>query len=301
MPEIIKLTQISKHFGQTVALEGVDFTVEKGEVVGFIGANGAGKTTTISLMLGFIRSTAGQVEVLGQTVTPQSAHELHIRIGYAAGDMELPPKLTGRQYLNFVAHQSGDNHSKRLAELTKIFQPDLDKKFNNLSRGNKQKIALVAAFMTSPELVILDEPTSGLDPIMQEAFLDLVRQSQRTGATIFMSSHYLAEVADVCSRVILMKSGKVVRDLPTKELLANGAKQIRISTGYLATKPPKSASKIEASKTKGYLELAFTYNGSLTELQIWLSGVRQLKDIEISDNGLDSLLDTFYSEEESKV
>src|SRR5690606_29029557 len=150
----------------------------------FVGANGAGKSTTINMLLGFISPSEGTVEIFGQSVTPQTAHRLHQRIGYAAGDMELPSDLTAAQYLQFVAHRHGGVDDKRLAALSKRFQPVMNKKIGNLSRGNKQKIALMAAFLPQPELVILDEPTSGLDPIMQEHFLDLIRDEAANGTTV---------------------------------------------------------------------------------------------------------------------
>lgn len=300
MTTVLKLSDVSKYFSDTKALKHVSFTVKKGEVVGFVGANGAGKTTAISTILGFIAPTKGQVELFGQPVRPESAHLLHKRIGYAAGDMGLPAKLTGEQFLRFVLHQSGGDHSARYAELVRRFKPELTKKIGELSRGNKQKIALVAAFVTEPQLVILDEPTSGLDPVMQEVFLTLVREAQAAGVTVFMSSHYLNEVADVCSRTILMRTGEVVRDISAKEMLAGSGKAVRVVTGYKATRPPLGVTEVEVAHEAEGTVLSFVSRLKPSELQVWLAGVKQLKDIEVTEYNLEGVFKSLYEDEEPK-
>lgn len=297
MTTVLQLGNVTKRFGAVRALDDVSFRVKKGEVVGFVGANGAGKTTTIGTILGFISASEGEVKVFGEAVTPGAAHKLHGKLRYAAGDMELPPKLTGQQFLRFVASQFGGNHANRLAELIKRFKPVLDKKIGTLSRGNKQKIALIAAFMTNPELIVLDEPTSGLDPVMQEVFLGLVREVQAAGTTVFMSSHYLNEVADVCSRVILMRDGKVVRDMATAEMLEGSGKRIRVVTGYKATKPPATASDVEKITEGDQLILSFIYRGKPSELQVWVAGLKQLHDIEITEHNLEGVFASLYESE----
>ena len=211
--------------------------------------------------------------------------------------MGLPSKLTGAQFLRFTSGQFGGSHEPRLAELTKRFKPVLDKKIGTLSRGNKQKIALIAAFMTNPELIVLDEPTSGLDQVMQDIFLDLVREVQASGATVFMSSHYLNEVADVCSRVILMRDGKVVRDMATADMLEGSGKRIRIVTGYKATKPPAGAVETEKTLEGDELTLTFTYRGKPNELQVWVAGLKQLHDIEITEHNLEGVFASLYESE----
>lgn len=299
METVLTLTKVSKQFSDVLALRKVSFSVKKGEIVGFVGANGAGKTTAISTILGFISATEGEVRLFDEAVSPSLAHKLHSRIGYAAGDMELPPKLTGAQFLQFVAHQTPGDHTERLAELTKRFSPELDKKIGTLSRGNKQKIALIAAFMTNPELVVLDEPTSGLDPLMQEAFLELVKEVRARGVTVFMSSHYLAEVADVCSRVLLMRSGKLLRDISAAELQATSAKQVRIVTSYPPTKPPTGATDVEVQKTDRELTLRFVYRGPVHTLQLWVAAVKNLKDLDVSEYSLEAMLASLYEDEEA--
>ena len=299
MTVVLRLKHVSKHFGATKALDDISCAVKKGEIVGFVGANGAGKTTTISTILGFIDASEGEVEVFGETMRPAMAHRLHGKIGYAAGDMELPPRLTGQQFLRFVLHQSKGDHTTRLAELVRKFKPELDKKIGTLSRGNKQKIALIAAFMTNPDLVVLDEPTSGLDPLMQEAFLELVKEVKAKGVTVFMSSHYLVEVADVCSRVLLMRSGKLIRDISAAQLQATSGKQVRVVTAYLPTKPPVGASDVEVDKTDTLVTLSFVYRGPVHVLQLWIADLKNLKDIQVSEYSLEAMLAILYDDEEA--
>lgn len=294
---VIRVHRTTKNFGSTVALNQISFKVTKGEIVGFVGANGAGKTTTISTILGFIGVTSGSVELFGETVLPASAHKLHDRIGYAAGDMELPPKLTGHQYLSFVLSQSKADHKERYEDLCKRFKPQLEKKIGDLSRGNKQKVALIAALVTDPELLILDEPTSGLDPVMQDVFLQLVRETQLAGKTVFMSSHYLNEVADVCSRVILMRNGVIIEDISAKELLEKSGKFVRIETGYKATRPPKEATEVTAKEARGVTTLSFIFKGEAAEIQRWIASVKQLQDVEITEYNLEGAFKSMYESE----
>lgn len=299
-PTLLKLSHVTKQFGTLKAIDDVSFKITRGEIVGFVGANGAGKTTTISAIIGFIRPTTGEVEVHERSVTPQTMHLSHGKLGYAAGDMELPARLTGEQYLTFVAAQFKSD-KKRLDELCEKFSPQLKKKIGTLSRGNKQKIALIAAFLPRPELVVLDEPTSGLDPIMQEAFLDLVREEQARGTTIFMSSHYLNEVADVCSRIILMREGKIIEDVDAAHLLAQSGKQVRIVTSYASTRAPKGAIEVVEEKDgSGHTVLSFTWKQAPSELQSWLAGVKQLQDIEVTEYNLEGVFKEMYLPEERK-
>lgn len=295
---IADLKYVTKRFDSMTAADSVSFSLQAGEVVGFVGANGAGKTTTISMMMGFIGPNDGVTKLFSESVSPGSAHASHRRVGYAAGDMELPAQLTGRQYIDFILHQSEGDHTKAYEALVARFSPQLDKKFHSLSRGNKQKIALVAAFLTEPELVILDEPTSGLDPHMQEVFLELVREQSRAGTTIFMSSHYLNEVADVCTRVILMREGEIIEDVSAKEMLRQSGKTVRIVTAYKATRPPQKATDVEITTDDGMATISFVYGDDVAELQRWLAGVKQLKDIEVSEYNLEGAFKSMYKTEE---
>lgn len=297
VPSIISVKSATKKFGRFKAVEDVSFDVQPGEVVGFVGVNGAGKTTTINMLLGFTSPTKGSVALFGEDVKPSNAHRSHRRIGYAAGDMELPTKMTGRQYIDFVMSQSADDNTKRLKHLTEVFSPQLNKRIGTLSRGNKQKIALVAAFVTEPSLVVLDEPTSGLDPIMQDVFLKLVREERERGTTVFMSSHYLQEVAEVCTRVLLMKNGKIVEDLSAEKLQSTSGKTVRIVTSKKTTPPQHDASSVEQIKSEAGYELTFVYKGKITELQRWIARQAGVVDVDISERTLEAEFRTLYQDD----
>lgn len=295
MKSVISVSNLSKSFGKTTAVSGLSFTVEKAEVIGFVGLNGAGKTTTIAMLLGFIRPTQGTISILGQPVTPQRAHHSHAEIGYASGDMSLPGNMTGRQYLDFVESNNKTKRPSQKQDLIERFAPQLDRKLSTLSRGNRQKIALISAFLTSPSLVILDEPTSGLDPMMQAAFLELIEHQQARGTTIFMSSHYLEEVAEVCSRVIALKDGKLIKDLPSRQIITNQGKYVKLLTRRQAAVPLGAANVKSGTIHEGF-STEFTYNGSASKLLTWLSAQRGVEDVTISDSNVDAAFKQLYAD-----
>lgn len=291
---IMQVNGLTKRYGTALAVDDVTFTITQGEVVGFVGLNGAGKSTTINALLGFIRPTRGTIELFDQKVFPQTAHATHQHVGFASGDMALFGHLTGAQYLTFLSRRYATDTKPRTDELCARFKPQLRKKISSLSRGNKQKIALVAAFMASPELVVLDEPTSGLDPFMQEAFLDLVREEAQRGTTIFMSSHYLNEVADVCSRVLLMRKGTVVKDIQAKQLLAASGKSIRLVTHHQVTPPRNAELVVNAQANEGY-ELSFIYKDTPAKLHQWFSGVPGVIDFVITEYDVEAAFSEVYA------
>lgn len=297
-PPLIEMTKATKRFGRFAAVSNVTFAVQSGEIVGFVGVNGAGKTTTISMIMGFIHPTEGSVALFGEPLTPATAHRAHLRMGYAAGDMELPETLTGQQYLNFVMNQHGKMQPERLEELSAIFKPQLSKKIGSLSRGNKQKIALIAAFVNNPELVVLDEPTSGLDPIMQTAFLDLVRAEQIKGTTIFMSSHYLQEVAEVCSRVLLMKNGELVEDLSEGRLREAAGKVVTVVSAHEIAVPEHHVKHVTTERRGHEIETTFVYSGAMNELQQWIGKLDDVHDLGISERTLEAEFRNLYKDKE---
>ena len=299
---VIAVTSVTKKFRRFAAIEDVSFEIAPGEIVGFVGVNGAGKTTTINTLLGFTSPSKGSITLFGEKVSPQRAHISHRKIGYAAGDMELPSHLTGKQYLDFVAAQYSGDHSTQFKQLTNEFKPQLNKKIKTLSRGNKQKIALVAAFLGRPELVILDEPTSGLDPIMQSIFLKLIEREQIKGTTIFMSSHYLQEVAQVCTRVILMKEGRIVKDLSTKELEQAAGKAVRIVTGTPIEVLKSHVREFKSEKIGHDYQTSFVFSGLASELIAWLSEAKEVRDLEIHERTLEAEFRSLYdSEDEGEI
>lgn len=300
MTTIIATKNLSKRYGNYAAVDDVSFSVHKGEVIGFVGLNGAGKSTTINMLLGFQHPSGDEVELFGERVTLPNAHHSHRRIGFATGDMSLFDGMTGAQYLRFVARSYGASTNTELFKnLVARFEPQLDKKLNTLSRGNKQKIALISAFMTEPELVILDEPSSGLDPLMQQHFIELVREVSEKGTTIFMSSHYLNEVTDVCTRILLIKNGKLVKDIPTSALETQAGKLVRVVTKEKVS-APKAAEMVDAHKqSEGYV-LEFAYKEKAIRLQEWLGTLPHLQDVTITDHSAEAAFEDLYQEGEAE-
>ncbi|WP_431970921.1 ABC transporter ATP-binding protein [Nocardia sp. bgisy134] len=200
---------LTKRYGKHVALTDLDLEVAQGEVFGFLGPNGAGKSTTIRILLDLIRPTAGRVEVLGMDPRVGGA-ELRAHIGYLPGELEIEGRNTAGDLLGFLADQRGAVEPGRITELADLLDLDLSRKVGAMSKGNKQKVGIIAAFMHRPHLLILDEPTSGLDPLLQQRFLGLVSEAKANGQTVFMSSHILSEVQQTADRAVIMRAGKLL-------------------------------------------------------------------------------------------
>ncbi len=205
----IRTEGLSKHYGSVHALEGLDLEVGEGEVVGYLGPNGAGKTTTIRLLLGLIGPTSGRAEVFGLDCQHQVV-EAHADLAYVAGEASLWPSLTGAETLHLLGRVQGSVDEPYREELIERFDLDPSKKVRTYSKGNRQKLILIAALMTRPALLVLDEPTSGLDPLMEQAFRHCVYEARERGQTIFLSSHILSEVEALCDRVGILREGQLV-------------------------------------------------------------------------------------------
>ncbi len=209
MSDAIEVSGLIKTFGRTRALDGVDLTVRIGEVHGFLGPNGAGKSTTIRILLGLLRADAGTARLLGGDPWRETA-TLHRRLAYVPGDVTLWPNLTGGEVIDLLGRMRGGLDAKRRARLLERFELDPTKKGRTYSKGNRQKVALVAALASDVELLLLDEPTSGLDPLMEAAFRECVNEERDNGRTVLLSSHILAEVEALCDRVSIIRAGRVV-------------------------------------------------------------------------------------------
>ncbi|SNS57402.1 ABC-2 type transport system ATP-binding protein [Actinomadura meyerae] len=213
----IAVSGLVKNFGRTRALDGLDLTVRPGEVHGFLGPNGAGKSTTIRVLLGLLRADAGTVRLLGGDPW-RDATELHRRIAYVPGDVTLWPNLSGGEVIDLLGRMRGGTDPSRKAELLDRFELDPRKKGRAYSKGNRQKVGLVAALASDAELLLLDEPTSGLDPLMEEVFQECVREERRAGRTVLLSSHILSEVEALCDRVTIIRNGTAVETGTLDEL-----------------------------------------------------------------------------------
>ncbi|KAB8189541.1 ATP-binding cassette domain-containing protein [Nonomuraea phyllanthi] len=209
MTSAIAVSGLVKAYGPVRALDGLDLTVDAGEVHGFLGPNGAGKSTTIRILLGLIRATSGSAGLLGGDPWADAV-ELHRRLAYVPGDVELWPNLTGGEAIDVLGRLRGGLNDKRRNELIERFELDPKKKARTYSKGNRQKVALVAALSADVELLILDEPTSGLDPLMEAVFQQVVAEAKAAGRTILLSSHILAQVETLADRITIIRDGKVV-------------------------------------------------------------------------------------------
>lgn len=211
----IEVKNLKKYFKDTKAVDDVSFTVEKGEVFGFLGPNGAGKTTTIRMIMDFIRPTGGSISILGLDAQKDTV-ELKKKIGYLSGELKLYKNWTGQDHINFVKNLNG--HDDIADEIAKRFGFDPSLKVKTLSSGNRQKLGIIMAFMTRPEILIMDEPTNALDPLLQNEMYELIQEVASQGTTVFMSSHNLSEVDKVCSKVAIIKKGKIVATESIKNL-----------------------------------------------------------------------------------
>jgi ABC-2 type transport system ATP-binding protein len=205
----IRTEGLGKRYGKADALAGLSLQIAPGEVVGYLGPNGAGKTTTIRLLLGLARPTAGRAEIFGLDCQRQTV-EAHRRLGYVPGEASLWPSLTGAETLHLLGRVQGRVDTAYRDELIGRFDLDPSKKVRAYSKGNKQKILLIAALMARPDLLVLDEPTSGLDPLMEQAFRHSVHEARQAGQTVFLSSHILSEVEALCDRVGILREGRLV-------------------------------------------------------------------------------------------
>jgi ABC-2 type transport system ATP-binding protein len=210
MTAVIRTEKLTKSYGSHRGIVDVDLEVQKGEVFGFLGPNGAGKTTTIRVLLDLIRPTSGKAFVfdIESSADPSAIHK---RIGYLPGEFTLYDRLTGQQTLEYFANLRGGVDKAYQAQLIQRFDLDPSRRFKEYSKGNKQKVGLVAALQHKPELLMLDEPTSGLDPLVQQTFFATLREQVKDGATVFLSSHILSEVEKSCDRVAIIREGSIVR------------------------------------------------------------------------------------------
>ncbi|MGM0167601.1 ABC-2 type transport system ATP-binding protein [Enterococcus sp. AZ135] len=207
--QIVSLNKVEKNFGKFQALKNVTFDVKKGEVVGFIGPNGSGKSTTIRILLGMLKKSGGEALIFGKDVWKDDT-EVHKDISYVPGDVYLWPNLTGGEIIDLLLRLNGQKRTKKTEELIEKFQLDPKKKARTYSKGNRQKIALVAALSQEAELYIFDEPTSGLDPLNEKTFQEEVLKLKEAGKSILLSSHILSEVEKMCDRIAIIREGVII-------------------------------------------------------------------------------------------
>jgi len=263
----IRTEKLTKRYGETLALDALELTVQEGEVYGYLGPNGAGKTTTIRLLLGLHRPTDGHAEILGEDAwrNPVSAHR---RLAYVAGEPFLWPALTGAETLEFMARLHGGTDVAYRDQLVERFQLDTRKKVRALSKGNRQKVQLVAALATRAELLVLDEPTSGLDPLMEVAFRESIEEAKDRGQTVFLSSHILSEVEALCDRVGILRKGRLVDEGTLPELRHLSAQTVEVTFSEQAPQlPPLPGVHVENAGPRALrVEVSGTVGPLISEL-----------------------------------
>ncbi|HEX5447684.1 MAG TPA: ABC transporter ATP-binding protein [Candidatus Saccharimonadales bacterium] len=214
--------------GDDFALSKLNITIMPGEIYGYLGPNGAGKSTTIRLLMNFIQPTEGHAQILGLDVVGDSV-QIRRNIGYLPGEFAFYPNMSGRQFLAYMADLQPPKHKNYAAQLARLFDVPLGRRLGALSKGNRQKIAVIQALSAEPDILILDEPTSGLDPLMQEVFYEQIRSAKARGATVFLSSHDLSEVQKICDKAGFIRSGRLIAEQTISELSKNAVQTYHIS------------------------------------------------------------------------
>jgi len=297
----IDVIDLVKQFGHNRALDGVTFQVPRGSVFGVIGPNGAGKTTIMRALLDIIRPTSGQAMVLG-TPTRNAGPDLRRRIGYLPGELILEGRTSGRRLLAHYADISGPVEAGHVNELAERLGLDLDRPVRKLSKGNKQKLGIVQAFMHQPELLVLDEPTSGLDPLMQQEFLKMVREAQARGQTIFLSSHVISEIQQAADEVAILRDGRIVTINTVDELRTTAIRHLRlVATGIRPTDLAAVLGALEGVTTiectltpAGDAEAVATLSGEIAPF-VQVISTLQLKDLMLEEPDLEESVLKLYS------
>jgi len=296
----IETTALTKRYGRRTALAGVDLAIDSGSVFGVIGPNGAGKTTTMRLLLDLIRPSGGDIRVLGSTPSA-GGPALRRTIGYLPGELRLETRAKGRDLLRHLERLSGPVAPGAVERLANRLDVDLGRPVRSLSKGNKQKIGLIQAFMHEPRLLVLDEPTSGLDPLVQQEFLAMVREARDAGQTVFLSSHVLSEIQQAADAVAILRAGKVVSVSTVERLRQQALRHIRIgvSTAEIGALRATLARirgltiDAEVPPDDGIATVQATLEGSIDDVVRALGGHRIL-DLVVQEPDLEESVLRFY-------
>ncbi len=296
---VIELQEVTKDYGNGKGVFGLSFAVPKGEVFGYLGPNGAGKTTTIRQLMGFIRPGRGICRMMGMDCFLQ-AQEIQKHTGYLAGELAFPEDMTGLGFLKFMADMKGMDSHRHMESLMERFGLNPHGRIKRMSKGMKQKIGIVNAFMHQPEVVILDEPTSGLDPLMQNEFVELVLEEKKKGTTILMSSHIFEEVEKTCDRTAIIRSGRIATVEDMKELAGKRKKIYRVTLPHAA-----AAEKLlqepgiqpwghpGAKESLPPNQAEFTVSGSLPDVLRKLADFG-VQDLEARNQSMEELFFQYY-------
>ncbi|HKZ92853.1 MAG TPA: ABC transporter ATP-binding protein [Candidatus Limnocylindrales bacterium] len=292
----IQTSGLTKHYGAVRAIEDLDLEVQRGEVFGFLGPNGAGKTPTIRALLHFIFPTRGRATILGLDCVADSV-EIRRRIGYMPSEYAMYPNLTGAELLRYFANLRGGVDETVVASLAERLEADLSRKISDLSTGNKQKVALIQAFMSKPDLVILDEPSSGLDPLMQQELQEIIREVRDDGRTVFLSSHSLAEVERVADRVAILREGHLVVVERVDTLKDRAIRRLDLEfEGPIDAEAFRTVAGVRSVVAHGH-SLSVTFEGSINAL-LRAALDHQVVNLNSREADLEEIFLTYYRGDE---
>ena len=296
MNHVIDVQGLTKDYGQGRGIFDLTFQVERGEVFGFLGPNGAGKTTTIRHLMGFIRPTAGRAAILGMDCFTQAA-AIQAHVGYLPGELSLMDDLTGDGFLRFMAQMRGMTDLSAAGELKELFRLDGRQSLRKMSKGTRQKVGLVCAFMARPDLLLLDEPTSGLDPLMQGRFVELLLREKARGATSLLSSHMFEELERTCDRVAILRAGRLAAVERTEDLRRARTKRYIFSFPAPEAAAAFSAAWPGASRNGSSVTVAITGREDLSKL-LRVAADQQVTDMTVDGGSLEEAFLGYYGEED---
>lgn len=287
----IEVQELAKYYGKQCGIENVSFTIEKGEIYGFIGPNGAGKTTTIRTLLALIHPTSGSASIFGKDCI-REAETIAGDVGYLPTEIYYYENMTALELLQYTAALYKINAANRISELAGKFNLDLKRKISSLSYGNKKKVGVIASLLHQPKLLILDEPTSGLDPLVQQTFIDILKEENKMGMTVLFSSHVLSDVQKVCNRVAILKEGRVIDVQNISELREKGFKKVELN---LIEPVPVGLFEFEgiADFKQNNNQVSFIFHGDLN-LIVEKIALLKLNDIFIEEPTLEEIFFHYY-------
>jgi ABC-2 type transport system ATP-binding protein len=298
--DIVRIEGLIKQFGNFRALDGLDLDVRRGEVHGFLGPNGAGKSTTIRILLGLMHHDGGTITLFGRDPWSEGT-ELRAHLAYVPGDVSLWPSLTGGECMDVLAGVHGGMDAGRRAELIQRFDLDPTKRARDYSKGNRQKVALVAALASEAELIVLDEPTSGLDPLMEQVFKEVIQERRQEGVTVLLSSHILSEVEALADRVSIIRRGKTVTSGTLADLRRHARTSVRALTestvDSLETIP--GLESLSTGQVDGSVETRFTIGPDELDRAIGLIHAASIRSLTVEPPSLDDLFLRSYSDDET--
>jgi ABC-2 type transport system ATP-binding protein len=292
---VIEIKNLTKYYGKSRGIIDVSFNVEEGEIFGFIGPNGAGKSTTIRTILALIRPTSGSAAIFGKDCI-KHAPEIAMNVGYLPSEVFYYDKMKVIDLLKYSASFYKKDCSKRIKELSEIMDLDLNKRIDDLSYGNKKKVGIVQGLIHEPKLIILDEPTSGLDPLMQQKFFDLINEENKKGATVLLSSHILNEVQRLCSRVAIIKEGRIIKLEKISAMKESNYKQFNLETGSAFGADYFAMDGVSNLKAENGA-ISFLYKGDVNLILHRIAGA-EIMNITIEEPSLEDIFLHYYNKEE---